>query len=70
MFLLEKAALDNISCVIDCAGKQNEKGENSRLYEKTQENEQIFGKGVMTARRNRYRKTGDQKKKYKTWFLP
>lgn len=34
-----------------------------RTQEQTQVNEQIFGKGVMTAWRNQYRKTGGQKKK-------
>jgi len=36
---------------------------------KPHENEQIFGKGVTTAQRNQYRKTGDQKKKYKMWLF-
>ena len=69
MFLLDRAALDNASCVIDCVGKQNEKGENSRLYEKTQENERVFGKGVMTTQRNQYRRTGHQKKDIQDVFF-
>lgn len=36
---------------------------------KNEENEQVFGKGVMTAQRNGYRKGGNEKKKYKTYFF-